>query len=119
MLVSITFVATAWDFIIYSVRSLFLPRGVVEKYEIEEVLAIRELRISNFSNTIVNLTCWKFNADWIFMPFKEPMIIVKEGARREHAPRDGLLLTQSRRQAERGANQAAARARLRGRRFND
>jgi len=71
----------AWDFIVFSIRYLFLPKGVIEKYDIRDVLAIEELRIYDLSKYCMNLTCWKSSHRWIFIPFKEPMIVVKEGAR--------------------------------------
>jgi len=80
-LVLITFLASAWGFIVFSIRYLFLPKGIIERYDIKEVLAIDELKIHDLSKYCRNLTCWKASHRWIFIPFKEPMVVVKEGAR--------------------------------------
>jgi len=45
------------------------------------VLAVDELKIYDLTKYYRNLTCWKASRRWIFIPFKEPMIVVKEGAR--------------------------------------
>jgi len=54
---------------------------IKEKLIPREVLAIDELKIHSLSKYYENLTCWKISRSWIFIPFKEPIPIVKNSTR--------------------------------------
>jgi len=56
-IILVTLIVTTWDFIAYSIKSLFLTKGIIEKYNIKGVLAVDELRIYDLSKYYRNLTC--------------------------------------------------------------
>jgi len=71
---------TGWNLIV----SKFWPQPspkVVEAFPLREVLAYSEYRISDLRRLLRNLSCWKANGTFVFIPFKEPLPAYKDGAR--------------------------------------